>query len=138
MNAALERLVRERAGGLCEYRRMPQHLQPTPFQIDHIRARQHRGPTIAENLAVSCFRCNIHKGPNIAGIDPLDDTLARLFNPRSDVWDDHFAWRGAEAVGRTPIGRATIQVLAINDPDYVAIRESLIAEGEFPPRPPVS
>jgi HNH endonuclease len=50
----------------CEYCRLSSALHPTPFQIDHIIARQHGGGTTLENLA----HCNRYKGPNIAGIDP--------------------------------------------------------------------
>ncbi len=32
----------------------------------------------------------------------------------------------------TAIGRATVKLLAINHPDYVLLRESLIDEGTFP------
>lgn len=32
-------------------------------------------------------------------------------------------------------GRTTISVLRINHPSYVAVRESLIEEGVFPPSP---
>jgi hypothetical protein len=31
-----------------------------------------------------------------------------------------------------PIGRITIQVLAINDPDFLAVREALMQEEVFP------
>jgi hypothetical protein len=34
--------------------------------------------------------------------------------------------------GRTAIGRATIRVLAINDPDFLAVRAALIEERVFP------
>jgi hypothetical protein len=30
------------------------------------------------------------------------------------------------------MGRVTIQVLAINDPDFLAVREALVAEQAFP------
>jgi hypothetical protein len=36
--------------------------------------------------------------------------------------------------GLTPIGRTTIHVLAMYDPEMVAIREVLIEEGLFPPK----
>jgi hypothetical protein len=36
-------------------------------------------------------------------------------------------------VGRTLVGRVTIEVLKINDPDYLETREALIAEHVFPP-----
>jgi hypothetical protein len=34
---------------------MPQAHYPAPFQIDHIIARQHAGPTVLANLANSCL-----------------------------------------------------------------------------------
>ena len=133
MERELERQVRRRAGDRCEYCRMPQAFQGTRHQIDHIIAQQHEGPTTLENLALACFPCNNHKGPNLTGIDPEGGRIVRLFHPRRDRWGRHFSWRGAELIGRTAIGRATIRVLAINHPDPVAVREALIAEGVFPP-----
>jgi hypothetical protein len=49
--------------------------------------------------------------------DPLTGQVVRLFNPRTDEWDDHFSWSadGLDIVGRTPIGRATIATLKMND-----------------------
>ena len=38
---------------------------------------------------------------------------------------------GAELTGRTAIGRITIQVLAINETDFLAVREALIEEEVF-------
>jgi hypothetical protein len=73
-------------------------------------------------------------GPNIAGLDPVTRELTRLYNPRQDRWRKHFAWQGAVLIGLTAVGRTTIQVLVINDHDMVDARETLIAEGRFPPR----
>jgi len=42
-----------------------------------------------------------------------------------------FRWNGAILVGQTRIARATIRVLAINDPDAVAFRAELMEEGLF-------
>ena len=58
MNAALERLVWQRAKSRCEYCQLPQVFSPLPHAIDHIIARQHDGPTQAENPALACFFCN--------------------------------------------------------------------------------
>ena len=66
MNAALIRLVRQRAGHCCEYCWMPQEFDPTPFEIDHIIAEKHKGPTVAGNLCLSCFYCNSFKGSDIS------------------------------------------------------------------------
>jgi hypothetical protein len=113
---------------------MPQTFDKLPFQIDHIIAEQHHGLTAQENLALACFACNHHKGPNIAGIDPVSGQTIRLFHPRNDRWNEHFAWQGPELVGLTPIGRATMDVLAINLDYRVALRRILLTLGEFPPR----
>jgi hypothetical protein len=129
MERALERLVWQRADGRCEYCQVPQVFDVLPFQIDHVIAVKHEGQTIESNLALSCYNCNLHKGPNIAGFDPVSQTVVRLFHPRSDVWSDHFQQRNAEVIGATSIGRATVQVLRMNDPVRVALRLALIAEG---------
>ena len=117
MDAELRELVRQRARGVCEYCRMPQRHDLLPFQIDHIIAEKHHGETVAENLALSCFNCNVHKGPNVAGLDPLTGQVTALFHPRRDPWNDHFRWDDDETLrGRTPAGRATVDVLNINLP----------------------
>lgn len=112
---------------------MPQAAHVRTFAIDHVVARQHGGPSTPDNLALACLRCNSHKGPNLAGIDPETGRMTRLFNPRSDVWADHFRWNGPYLTGLTDVGRTTIDVLTINHPDYIGLRESLILEGLFPP-----
>jgi hypothetical protein len=62
----------------------------TPFEIDHISSLKHEGPTVAGNLALSCFRCNSYKGTDLAGRDPLTRKLTPLFNPRRHKWARHF------------------------------------------------
>jgi hypothetical protein len=37
-------------------------------------------------------------------------------------------------VGRTAIGRVTVELLKINDPFRIELREALMEEGVFPPR----
>lgn len=126
-------LVRQRAGNCCEYCRLPQQFSSIPFEIDHIIAVQHGGRTIASNLALACFADNHHKGPHLAGIDPQTGRKSWLFHPRRHKWSHHFRWNGPFLVGRTPVGRATVAVLAVNLPHRVAQRAALIAEGVFPP-----
>jgi 5-methylcytosine-specific restriction endonuclease McrA len=134
MDAALRRLVRERAGDRCEYCRIHQDQDAFfTFPIDHVIAQQHGGKTEVGNLCLSCYRCNSHKGPNIASIDPDTGEMVRLFHPREDDWREHFEWQNALLTGRTPIGRATVNLLAVNHPDYVLLREALRDEGTFPP-----
>jgi hypothetical protein len=104
------------------------------FAIDHIIARQHGGPTTADNLANIGQHCNQHKGPNVAGIDPVTRQLARLFNPRRDRWDEHFRVVGVEIIGITDVGRVTVVTLAMNDEWPQAVRTSLVAENLYPPQ----
>lgn len=125
MDPNLERLVRARAGFRCEYCRFPEALAELPFQFDHIVARQHGGVTEPGNLALACCYCSRHKGPNLAGVDPVTKQMVRLFNPRGDVWDQHFEWDGPLLAGRTPEARATIATLCINRADRVAVRRVL-------------
>jgi hypothetical protein len=133
MDDAVRRLVRVRAGRRCEYCHLPEKLAVfAAFHIEHITAKQHGGTDARSNLALSCHHCNLHKGPNLTGIDPLTRRIARLFHPRRHRWPHHFAWNGPRLVGRTAIGRVTIAVHQMNDPDAVKGREALIVEGVFP------
>jgi|SRR5687767_8334339 hypothetical protein len=134
MDEWLVREVWRRAGDACEYCRIPQRLYPAQFEIDHITARKHGGRSVFGNLALACLHCNGHKGPNIAGIDPKTHRLSALFNPRRHKWARHFRWTGAHLVGRTSIGRTTIEVLNINGEYLLALRQALLLEGRFPPR----
>lgn len=135
MDRKLEEEVRSRAQNRCEYCLLPQKYSRLKFPSDHVIASQHGGGDGSDNLALACGFCNRHKGPNIAGIDPETTRLARLFHPRRDDWREHFRWSGARLLGLTPIGRATISVLAINHPHQIAVRQALIDEGVFPQAP---
>jgi hypothetical protein len=129
MDRRLRERVWQRAQDCCEYCQFPAGFTPVPFQIDHVLAEKHGGRSELENLALACFFCNTYKGPNIAGIDPVEASLTRLFNPRTDRWEEHFRQAGAQLEGLTPVGRTTIAVLRMNHPDALAVRQSLIAEG---------
>jgi hypothetical protein len=133
MRPAVEDEVRRRAGSRCEYCLLPASLSKADFEIDHIIARKHGGSDDLSNLAWACFHCNSAKGPNLASTDPMDFSVHRLYHPRKDRWSDHFRWEGCQIIGLTPIGRATIRCLAIDDPDRLAIFEELFAAGLFPP-----
>lgn len=132
MNAALQQLVRERSRGRCEYCLLPQFASFVPFEIDHVIACKHKGRTVATNLAMTCVYCNAHKGPNIAGIDPATGKLTKkLFHPRRHQWTYHFRYDGGVVIGRTAIGRTTADVLRMNLPNLVALREVLMEEGSW-------
>lgn len=54
-----------------------------------------------------------------------------LFHPRNDVWSEHFERNGDVLRDLTSTGRATIDVLQINDPDAIRVRDVLIEVGRF-------
>lgn len=122
-------VVRQRARGACEYCYFPETAAELPFQVDHIVALKHGGANSDDNLAYACFYCNSYKGPNIAGVDPVSGAVTRLFHPRRDRWAEHFEWNGPALLAKTAVGRVTIEVLRLNHPDAIAVREALLAEG---------
>jgi len=54
-----------------------------------------------------------------------------LFNPRRHKWTHHFRYTGGELIGRTAIRRTTVEVLRINTPNLIALRELLVEDGLF-------
>ena len=132
MDAALRQWVRTRAGECCEYCGLQKQQAPfAQFHVDHIIARQHGGTDEPDNLALACHRCNHHKGPNLTGIDPENNEIVRLFNPRQEAWDEHFALQGLLVIGLTPVGRTTVRVLAMNAPDRIQLRAELLENDEL-------
>ncbi len=131
MDAALRALVRARAGGRYEYCRL--HENDSDFlalHVEHVIARQHGGVGDAGMLCWACPECNWAKGPNLAGW--LDGKPYPLFNPRTQNWNRHFRWDHTILVGKTKTGIVTVQVLNINDPAQLMLRENLLLEGRFP------
>jgi hypothetical protein len=133
MNDELRRIVRRRARYRCEFCGLPEADSPSvPHHVEHIVALKHHGPTRSSNLCLSCHRCNFNKGTDLSGLDPPSGKLTKLFNPRRQKWDRHFRWAGFLLVGKTAIGRATVDVLRVNESERVRLRETLAALGRFP------
>ncbi len=130
----LRMLVRRRAGSQCEYCGVDELDGLFPHQVDHIVASKHRGPTHADNLALSCILCNRRKGSDASSVDPKTGRLVRLYHPRRDRWRAHFTARLGVISGRTPQGRATVSLLQLNDPARLAERRAQIRAGLW--RPP--
>jgi hypothetical protein len=126
MKWSLRQFVRERAGSRCEYCHIPDAAVPAAsFHLEHVLAKQHGGVDGPHNRCWSCHRCNFRKGPNLSGRDPLTGKIVRLYNPRRQRWQRHFQWDGFVLVGSTAIGRATVTVLDINNPQRVQLRMEL-------------
>ena len=56
-----------------------------------------------------------------------------VFNPRQQVWKNHFCWNDVRIIGLTAIGRATIATLRMNRPVILAIRAEEELLGRHPP-----
>ena len=134
MKPFLRALARSRAEQRCEYCRLHEADLPLfPFHVEHIIPQKHHGDDDPDNLAWSCHECNLAKSSNLSGRDLVTGRIVVLFNPRRQRWHRHFAWAGARLVGLTACGRATIDVLNINEAERIDLRELLVMAGLFPP-----
>lgn len=122
---ALRRQVEDRAEYKCEYCRLPAGVAFYSHEIDHVIAEKHKGETIAENLALTCWRCNRHKGSDLGSFDLQTSAFSFLFNPRTQQWADHFRFDLAQLIGLTPEGRTTIELLHLNSDERIRERERL-------------
>ncbi|KAM3108462.1 HNH endonuclease [Phormidesmis sp. 146-33] len=112
--------VRQRARFLCEYCHSPEFLSPDRFTIDHILPKSQGGSDDPANLALACHRCNERRYNFTIGTDPETQETVPLFNPRNQLWSDHFIWTtdSTRISGMTKSGRATCDRLDLNDDRY--------------------
>ncbi len=129
--AAIRREVIRRAGNRCEYCLIHQEDSAARHQVDHVIAEKHGGTTTLDNLALSCLPCNRRKSSDIGAIDPESGQFVRLFDPRQQVWSDHYQLRAAQIVDLTPQGRATVKFLQLNTPERLLERAELIRLGRI-------
>ncbi|MCL1473845.1 HNH endonuclease [Argonema antarcticum] len=132
ISAELRKLVIERAFGRCEYCLIHQDVSIYSHEIDHIIALKHGGKTSADNLALSCLSCNRYKGSDFATIDSISGEIVPLFNPRLQIWNEHFSLNNGRIQGITNIGEVTVRLLKFNAPSRVLQRKILIKQGRYP------
>jgi hypothetical protein len=109
--------IRQRANFLCEYCHSSEEASTSLFTLDHLIPQSLGGDDSENNLALACHRCNGRRYNFTDGIDPETQTSVALFNPRMDLWLDHFSWSadGQNIFGISAIGRATLNRLDLND-----------------------
>ena len=127
--------MRQRAERLCEYCLLHEEDGVHAFHVDHVISEKHGGNTVAENLAYACVFCNQAKGSDVGSIHWETNTFVRLFNPRTEKWNEHFRWSadGTEILGISPIGRATVIALKLNNEIILISRRLWVSVGWFPP-----
>jgi hypothetical protein len=84
---------------------------------------KHGGSSEFENLAYSCLRCNAWKGSDIGSLD--GNRFVPLFNPRKNVWQEHFTARGYAIEPLTSEGRVTARLLRLNNEQRLAERRAI-------------
>lgn len=135
VSQAIREAVTLRAQGFCEYCQAAEE-NLVQMEVDHILPLKKGGHNDFDNLCLACRSCNSHKYDFIVGLDIETGTMQPLFNPRQDVWDEHFAWSedGLTVIGLTPVGRATIARLQMNHWRMVRSRRRWIGVGWHPPK----
>ncbi|HNT75267.1 MAG TPA: HNH endonuclease signature motif containing protein [Anaerolineae bacterium] len=133
---AIRNQIVKDAGGRCGYCLTAQKISGAQMHIDHIVPLAHGGVTEEANLWLACAWCNSYKGDKTHTLDPQTGENAPLFNPRTQVWTEHFCWSddGAEIIGLTSTGRATVVALQMNNEFIVPARRHWIMAGWHPPK----
>ncbi len=106
------------------------------LQIDHIQPIAKGGSDSEDNLCLACELCNQYKWTQMDGVDPQIGETVSLFNPRQQMWVDHFAWSsdGTEILGKTAYGQATVAALKFNNALAVTVRRNWVKAGWHPPQ----
>lgn len=133
--AAWKNRLRQQARSRCGYCLTTETLLGMSMEFEHLTPLKVGGQTVEENLWLSCRRCNQFKGAQTSARDPLTSEKVLFFNPRRQVWGDHFRWNedGTEIIGITPEGRATVFALKLNHPVVVVARRLWVTAGWWPP-----
>jgi hypothetical protein len=135
ISISTRRFVENRAKGYCEYCQSHKDCSTSSFNVEHIIPSFLDGTDDIENLAYSCGGCNGFKFTKINATDSVSEQLVSLFNPRLQSWNDHFAWDAASIyiIGKTPVGRATIDALKMNRLPLINLRKAMVLLGIHPP-----
>ncbi len=135
LSASLRRRVRAQARYRCGYCLRTEELAGERMTIEHIQPISRGGLTVEQNLWLACRRCNEYKAAQTHARDPLTGKQVRLFNPRTQVWFEHFAWdaSGVLIQGITPTGRTTVIALRLNNIEIVVARRLWVAATWWPP-----
>lgn len=133
---ALRQQIVERAKNCCGYCQTQAEVIGQPLQVDHIIPEAAGGKTEIANLWLACVPCNQRKAYRTHAHDPQSGQIAPLFNPATERWSSHFRWSedGAEMIGLTATGRATIAALQLNRSLLAKSRKRWVAAGWHPPQ----
>ena len=104
--------------------------QPIPARVRKQviqRANHH-----CEYYTAACIRTIRYKGSDMTTfLDNYQDVVS-LFNPRFESWHDHFRCVDGEIIAKTRVGRASVKLLRVNEPDRLILRQLLAQLGRYP------
>jgi 5-methylcytosine-specific restriction endonuclease McrA len=132
----LRQQIAEQAQYRCGYCLTLEVVSGIPLTLEHIIPRAQGGQNQEDNLWLSCRLCNEAKGILVEAFDPQTETVVPLFNPRLQVWAEHFSWSrtGTHIIGQTPIGRATVEALSLNSELRIRARTIWVEADWHPPK----
>jgi hypothetical protein len=132
---ALREKVAKQAKYRCGYCLTQARVVGEEMELDHLFPESLGGPTTEENLWLACTKCNETKNSRFVATDPESSELVGLFNPREQVWEEHFTWNEEKTIiiGLTPVGRATVVALGLNRQIRIMARKLWVGWGIHPP-----
>lgn len=135
ISRALRKKIAAEARHRCGYCLTPQLFTAMPMEVEHIMPIAAGGASTEDNLWLACSLCNGYKRTQTHGADPLTGERVPFFNPRQQIWSEHFRWSedGIQIVGQTACGRATVIALKLNNPYFIQARHRWVAAGWHPP-----
>lgn len=131
----LDAKIRVQAENRCGYCLVPQKLVSYKLEIEHIFPQDKGGTSEEVNLWLACRQCNLSKGVKTQGFDTVTFERVKIFNPREQMWVEHFKFSEdeTEIIGKTKCGRATVSALQLNSNLQRTAQEFWKLTGIFPP-----
>ena len=131
----LKNKIRRQAKNRCGYCLTPQEIISMAFEMEHLRPIADGGTDEEENLWLACRNCNGFKHAKTHAVDPQTNTKTSIFNPRKQIWSEHFEFGEdkTEIIGKTICGRATVIALRLNYEQAVTARIIWVKFGLYPP-----
>lgn len=129
VSKSLEQRIRQQAGERCGYCRSHQRYVLGLLEIHHIIPVAGGGTNAEGNLWLACRLCNSYKSTQVDGFDLSTGQTVKLFNPRSQLWVEHFHWNehGDQIGGVTACDRVTVTALQLNNVLAVTVRRAWIS-----------
>ena len=136
ISAKIRAKVRKDLRNRCSYCLLPQGILSSLLEIEHILPVSEGGSHEEYNLCLACRECNSHKSSKVYVLDYETEQTVRLFNPRTQVWNEHFEFveNGSVIIGKTACGRATVTALKMNIKQAVDARKMWVMAGWYPPK----